>query len=181
MRSEREEGIRVKRGKSHHKSCLQATKTAVNFKSPNRSGAEGGQCTGDRGEPAWSCKASLNKAAHTAPPPQLLLFLACENMTLITSQVLLISRGRGAAREGCLRNGHWSRGTEMCLQLRQEESGPDLYRGCAENISGSRKDMSRGCRSLLDVWGKSQHRHALRGLPFSYVREFREPFLVAIL
>lgn len=180
MRSEREEGIRAERGKSHHKSCLQATKTAVNFKSPNHSGAKGGQCTGDPGDPAWSCKASLNKAAHTAPP-QLLLFLACENMTLITSQVLLISRGRGAAREGCLRNGHWSRGAEMCLQLRQEESGPDLYRGCAENISGSRKDMSRGCRSLLDVWGKSQRRHALRGLPFSYVREFREPFLVAIL
>lgn len=143
MRSEREEGIRAKRGKNlTTKNCLQATKTAVNFKSPNRSGAEGGQGTGDPRDPAaWSCEASLNKAAH-ATHPQLLLFLACENMTLITSQVLLISRGRGAAREGCLRNGHWSRGAEMCLQLRQEESGPDLYRGCAENISGSRKDMS---------------------------------------
>lgn len=156
MRSEREEGIRAKRGKSHHKKTVYKLQRLLLISShqiiQERRVASAQGIPGTQGprDPAWSCEASLNRAAH-ATHPQLLLFLACENMTLITSQVLLISRGRGTAREGCLRNGHWSWGAEMCLQLRQEESRPDLYRGCAENISGSRRDMSGSSRSLLDV------------------------------
>lgn len=51
-------------------------------------------------------------------------------------------------------------GEQKCAcNLHQEESGSDFYRGCAENISGSRKDVSRSSqssRSLLDFGGKTQ-------------------------